>query len=194
MYNIIFLDVDGVLNGYNKLNVLGWDIACKTKCKKIQNWYRNLTDPCGVHEAKIKRLAKIVHSTNSKVVMSSCWRHSFWNVPYEEKTDRQKKLTDLLKKYNIEVIDITPRSHNGRREDEIICWLSKKEEKVKSFIILDDESADLECFKNSNLIQTVVFEKNTRKKLSTGLNDTHVKTAIDYLNNKKEARYVRNRY
>lgn len=193
MYNIIFLDIDGVLNGYNKLNTLGWKLACKTKNKKIKNWYRNLTDPCGIHESKVKRLAKIVHTTNSKIVMSSCWRGAFWNVPYEQKTDRQKKLTDLLKKYNIEVIGITPRAINGRREDEIITWLAKNEEKVKNFIILDDESADLTCFKYSNLIQTVSYNSHTRKKKGTGIKNEHVKKAIDFLNADRREQYVRNR-
>ena len=83
---IIFLDIDGVLNGYNFWSILGWRLACLTHNDKITEWYRKTTDPCGVHENKVKRLAKIVHKTKAKVVMSSSWRDYFWKVPYEEIT------------------------------------------------------------------------------------------------------------
>lgn len=185
MYNIIFLDIDGVLNGYTFLNTLGWKFVCFTKSKKLQNWYRNITDPSGVHESKVKRLSKLVKQTNSKVVMSSTWRHFFWNTPYEEKTDRQKKLQDLLNKYNIEVIGITPSLQSNRREDEIIFWLSNNQEKVKKYIILDDEKSDLTCFENSNLIQTVTYYPRKFKRFwikDTGLTNKHVKKAIEYIN------------
>ena len=52
--NIIFLDIDGVLNGYNKWNLLGWEIVCLTKSEGIKNWYRKFTDPFGVHESKVR--------------------------------------------------------------------------------------------------------------------------------------------
>lgn len=189
MYNIIFLDIDGVLNGYNFWNLLGWKIACFLKNKHIKNWYRKVSDPFGVHKTKVKRLSKIVKNTNAKIVMSSSWRGGFWNVPYEEKTDHQKKLTDLLNKYNIEVIDITPKSKTGRRDEEIISWLSKNEEKVKGFIILDDERFDLECFAESNLIQTSSVKKGDIIKghwqENTGLKRKHVKRAINYLNGER---------
>lgn len=68
---IIFLDIDGVLNGYNFWNVLGWKLCCLTKSNKLKNFYRKLTDPCGIHESKVKRLGKIVDKTGAKVVMSS---------------------------------------------------------------------------------------------------------------------------
>ena len=184
--NIIFLDIDGVLNGYNMWNVLGWQIICLTKSKKLKCWYRKITDTCGVHERKVKRLAKIVRETNSKVVMSSSWRFGWWNTPYEQQFEDHKKLTDLLNKYNIEIIDITPGSLKGRRDREILSWLAKNEDKVRQFVILDDERYDLECFVGSNLVQTSSIGKgqmimgHTRE--NTGLKNKHVKQAIKILN------------
>ena len=185
MYNIIFLDIDGVLNGYNFWSLLGWKIACITHSKHIKDWYRKVSDPCGIHEKKVKKLAKIVSKTDAKVVMSSCWRFSFWKTPYEEKTGNQKKLTDLLKKYQIEVIDITSRSSDGNRSKEINTWLSQNKDKVKDFIVLDDERFDLECFVGDHLIQTSSVKKGQIIKghwvENTGLRNKHVKMAINYL-------------
>ena len=35
-FNIIFLDIDGVLNGYNKWNLLGWNIVKRIKYKPLE--------------------------------------------------------------------------------------------------------------------------------------------------------------
>ena len=119
---IIFLDIDGVLNGYGFIGYIGWEIVCLLKNEYIKEWYRKISDPCGIHESKMRRLAKIVKKTNAKVVMSSSWRFGWWKTPYEEMYEDQKKLTDLLKKYEIDVIDITPRSIDGKRDKEILSW------------------------------------------------------------------------
>lgn len=183
--NIIFLDIDGVLNGYNKWNLLGWKIVCLTKSKRLKCWYTKLTNPYGVHERKVKRLAKIVRATNAKVVMSSSWRFGWWNTPYEKQSKNQKKLTDLLNKYNIEVIDITPDSPDGRRDKEIMEWLAKHEDMVRRFVILDDERYDLECFVDSHLVQTSLVDKGEMimgyDREDTGLKNKHVKKAIEIL-------------
>lgn len=184
---IIFLDIDGVLNGYNFWSLFGWYIFRISST--FSNWYRNKINPSGIHEKKVKRLAKIIQNTNAKVVMSSSWRIGFWDVSYEEKIGRQKVLADMLNKYNIDVIDITPYSNNGRREDEIIAWLSRHEDEVESFVILDDERSDLQCFVGSNLVQT---SSVPRGKMimghwyeNTGLKNKHVKKAIKILNEKR---------
>lgn len=183
--NIIFLDIDGVLNGYNKWNLFGWNIVCLTKSEGLKRLYRKLTDPCGVHKRKVKRLAKIVRATNAKVVMSSSWRFSWWNTPYEKQSEDQKKLTNLLNKYNIEVIDITPRSSDGRRDREILEWMAKNEDMVKRFVILDDERYELECFVDSYLVQTSSVGKGQMimgyDREDTGLKSLHVKKAIEIL-------------
>lgn len=183
--NIIFLDIDGVLNGYNRWNFLGWNVICLTKSKRMKYWYKKLTEPFGIHERKIKRLAKIVRATNAKVVMSSSWRFGWWNTPYEKQFEDQRKLTDLLNKYKIEVIDITPRSSDGRRDKEIIEWLTKHENSVKQFVILDDERYDLECFVGSHLVQTSSVGKGQMimgyDREDTGLKNRHVRKAIEIL-------------
>lgn len=183
--NIIFLDIDGVLNGYNNWNLFWWNIVCLTKNKKLRHWYAKLTNPFGIHERKVKRLAKIVRVTNSKVVMSSSWRFHWHNTPYKKQFKNEKKLTDLLNKYNIKVIDITPRSLDRRRDKEIMGWLAKHEHMVRRFVILDDERYDLECFADTHLIQTSSINKGKMimgyAKENTGLKNKHVKKAIAIL-------------
>lgn len=143
---IIFLDIDGVLNGYGFWSCFGWKIACLTHNETIKEWYRKISDPCGVHENKVKLLSKIVNATSAKIVMSSSWRSAFWKIPYEKKNPDLKKLSDLFDKYNITVIGITPRINIGKRADEINAYISEHKNEIDNFIILDDERFDLECF------------------------------------------------
>lgn len=184
---IIFLDIDGVLNGYGFCEYIGWKVVCFFKNKNLKNWYRKVTDPCGVHESKVKRLAKIIKKTNAKVVMSSSWRIGWWQRPYENMFDDQKKLTDLLKKYNIEVIDVTPNLSGCKRDEEILHWLYEHDGEVEKFIILDDENSFLRAFDNDErFIQTSTVTLGQmicghwREK--TGLKRKHMKKAIKILN------------
>lgn len=181
---IIFLDIDGVLNGYNPLNLFGWNIVSKLHVG--ENWYRKVTSPCGVHESKVKRLAKIVRETNAKVVMSSTWRSGYWKLLHQVDGIEYKchepnliKLATLLQKYNIHVIDITPKSSDGRREDEIVAWLSRHEDEVESYLVLDDEKTDLQCFVDDRLVQTVSGKGRWKY---MGLKNTHINQSIDILN------------
>ena len=181
--NVIFLDIDGVLNGYNFWNLLGWNIISKFNSDRLKSWYRDITEPFGVHERKVKRLAKIVHNAmNTKVVISSCWRFGLQsnNLSYA-----QRKLLDLFDKYDIEIYDYTPILTSRKRENEIMAWLSKHKE-VNKFIILDDENFDLQCFMGKELIQTSSVPKGKYIKgkwyENTGLKNKHVRQAIKMLN------------
>ena len=181
--NVIFLDIDGVLNGYNFWNLLGWNIISKFNSDRLKDWYRDITEPFGVHERKVKRLAKIIHNTmNTKVVISSCWRFGLQsnNLSYA-----QRKLLDLFDKYDIKIYGYTPRSESGKRDEEIKAWLSKHKE-VNKFIILDDENFDLQCFIGKELIQTSSVPRGEYIKgqwyENTGLKNKHVRQAIKMLN------------
>ena len=180
--NVIFLDIDGVLNGYNFWNLLGWDIISKFKSNRLKSWYRELTEPFGVHERKVKRLAKIVHKTDAKVVISSSWRSGLQS---NNLSDSEKRLLDLFDKYDIEIYDYTPILPSRKRENEIMAWLFRNPQ-VNKFIILDDENADLQCFIGKELIQTSSVSRSRMIKgrwyENTGLKRKHVRQAIKILN------------
>lgn len=184
---IIFLDIDGVLNGYNKwtYRIINISKVLHIPTKIIRNTLRIFE----VKEKYVKRLSKIVKNTGAKIVMSSSWRHGYWNTPYEEKYRDQKRLHDLLDKYSLEVIDITPSSKNGKREDEINQWLRETKFAIDSFVILDDESYDLQSFIGKELVKTSkVIDGDMIKGLpyeDTGLKRSHVKQAIKILNRRE---------
>lgn len=192
---IIFLDIDGVLNGYNFWNQLGWRLVCLINNKRLKQWYRDTTEPFGIHTPKFKRLAKIVRKTGAKIILSSCWRWRLTETPFEEMSKHELKFYNLCKKYNIGIYDITPRSKRGRRDEEIITWLSRfetdrllsgRKDKDYKFVILDDERYDLECFAGKELVQTSSVKKGQMIKghwqETTGLRNKHVRKAIKILN------------
>lgn len=181
---IIFLDIDGVLNGYNQLSTFGWRIVCLTHCDRLIEWYRKCSDVTGIHERKVKLLARIVHETGAKVVISSSRRFCIWN---KMQFPDDEKFISLCKKYDIELIDITPKSQDGVRCKEILTWLARNEDRVDTFVVLDDERFDLECFVGSHLVQTSSVKKGQVirgcGKENTGLRRKHVKQAIKILLN-----------
>lgn len=192
---IIFLDIDGVLNGYNFWNQLGWLIVSKINNDKLKGWYRDITEPFGIHTPKFKRFVKIVKKTGAKVVISSSWRRRLTQTPYEEMDKHELKFHNLCRKYNIGIYDITPYSKIGRRDEEIITWLSRfetdrllsgRKDKDYKFVILDDERYDLECFADKELVQTSSVKKGQMIKghwqETTGLRNKHVRKAIKILN------------
>lgn len=116
--DIIFLDVDGVLNSarnaiqeYNKYMISrsGYNYPFDKEC--------------------VLNLKKIVEQTGAALVVSSAWRRT--------QTGR-KKLLEELKKYDLneKVIGYTPIM-NGFRETEIEEYLKLFKE-IPPFIILDD--------------------------------------------------------
>ena len=116
--NIIFLDVDGVLNSYNKL------IEIYNKTGKPHSGSNFPFD-----EKCLENLKILVEETNAKIVITSTWRK------YE---NDMEILFNELKKYDLDkqVIGYTPII-NKKREEEIIEYLNKLNIKV-NFIIIDD--------------------------------------------------------
>lgn len=183
---VIFLDIDGVLNGYSWWTRFVYPIIRKLHLlKKVNKYY----DLFGVRTYRVFLLSIIVKITGAKIVLSSSWRHG-WNTPYEKCGDRMKELKDKLKKFKLEVIDITPSISTKRtssdRGVEIKWWLDHALSKgyiVESFVILDDEKFDLTEFEGKGLIIT---SRNGEVKghwsENTRLKPKHVFQAIRILN------------
>lgn len=126
--NVVFLDIDGVLNSsayFEKLR--------KEQKEKgiLQKKHEELSD------YHLKNLAELVRETNAKIVLSSTWR--------QLKDDNTKEIKEMwdylvssLAKYNLEIYDITPIVQMNRPL-EIKTWLDNQEEKNISFVSLDDD-------------------------------------------------------
>jgi len=112
---VLFLDVDGVLNGYNtRQTVFGWTF---------------------VDDDKIENLKQIIDATGADIVLSSTWRickddpkeHNLYN-----------KLCDKLAEHGLFIMDVTPQLP-GVRGVEIKAWLDAHPEYTE-FVILDDDN------------------------------------------------------
>jgi hypothetical protein len=127
--NIIFLDIDGVLNSLESVKEFG-----------VGAMFNDMP-----HEMHLKWLKKIINATMAKVVISSTWRN--------ECNARMFEYLFFALGFAIECIGTTPVLHNHPRGDEIWTWIvdrNKKAEESKdrhwivrpvgNIVILDDDS------------------------------------------------------
>ena len=116
--NIIFLDVDGVLNSRNKL------IEIYNKTQKPHSGNNFPFD-----EKCLENLKKLVEETNAKIVITSTWRK------YES---NMNILITKFKTYDLDkhVIGYTPIL-DTKREEEIIEYLNNLDNNI-NFVIIDD--------------------------------------------------------
>ena len=141
--NIIFLDVDGVLNSLSYLKEL-----CRND-KRPYSGYDYPFDPRCMNNLK-----RLVEETDSYLVISSCWRmHEIG----------KKILLSELKKYGLDtrVIGYTKILHKTRGE-EIKEFIKILDENVH-YIIIDDDSdfADLKEYLVKTNYQNGLTEKET---------------------------------
>ena len=129
--NILFLDVDGVLNHDNSKAMCGGLI--------------------GISDCNLKVLKQIIDLYDFKVVLSSTWRHS-WNT--EDNCDRYMK--NKFRKFDIKILDITStKTSDGNRGMQIIEWL--KSHNVDKWVVLDDEIFN--DFEQYGIIENLVKTK-----------------------------------
>lgn len=186
---IIFLDIDGVLNGWDFSEYVKYNIWNIIPFKKIKDFIRSKSHCTDVDEKRVKRLGKICKRTGAKVVLSSSWRngllHHSGKRHYD--LDSNKLFWDLMDKYHIEVIGKTPKlEESHKREDEIMAWLSEHRYEIESYVILDDEDADLQMFADNHLVKTSHKDYEgyicCNELKWSGLANEHVKQAIKMLN------------
>ncbi len=127
MYNIIFLDIDGVLN-------------CNAYKKERQEDYF-------VDEDKVKIFSKLVHEVEDvKLILHSAWR--FWfDEKLNPKNDVAKNLIILLAKYQISISGMTPdlttpeihktKKFSKVKAKEILLYLQENPN-FKNWVVIDD--------------------------------------------------------
>ena len=192
---IIFLDIDGVLNGYTRFTRIWMNIASILHLSKFIHRYYDIF---GVHKKYVRILSKIVHGSGAKVVVSSSWRGDWMLSDHLPNWERKASFKKWMKYYNIEVIDITPKIYlekGDSRPLEIIQWLEDHEDiDIESYCIIDDECQELiKYFPNnvvctSNLgLQERDYENDTVYE-NSGLTRQHIKEALDILNSNDKER------
>lgn len=124
--NIIFFDIDGVLNSYNT--------------------------SMGIDEKTLDRLINLAKSTNSKLVMSSSWKDVLIHPEIYSEPDR-KFVENLIDDLGDLFIGHTPDVDEDNRELEIQGWLEEHPE-VDNFVILDDQPFNFQEMFESQFVKT----------------------------------------
>lgn len=157
--NVIFLDVDGVLNSSEYFN-----IADKSNGNyDLADYYLN-------------NLAQIYNLCNAKIVLTSTWRK------YPPEHEISKYLVESLAKYGMVIYSKTEVIDNDRPL-EIKSWLDSQLHKEDiNFVILEDEYEDgYEKYNLNNCFVKTSFYGDSIE--TSGLTVEAVKQAIEILNN-----------
>lgn len=128
--NVIFLDIDGVLNS-NFRN---------------ENHQREISDGTFIDEEKVQLLALLVKKTNAKLIL-----HSGWRIWFDDEMKPLRKeaanLVELLSHEGLRIEGMTPdltteeirrtKKFSLVKADEILAWL-QSQENISGWVVLDD--------------------------------------------------------
>lgn len=150
---VIFLDVDGVLNG----------AASTSQCRGM----------VGIDGDKVRRLRSIVEQTGARIVLISSWKEEWYREPdkKEWQDESANYLDRKLRRERLHAIDKTDDTFCERGES-ILRWL-RKIPRVERFAILDDETFDYDA---CGLMPYLV-----RTNEQTGLTEADVRAAVELL-------------
>ena len=160
--NVIFLDIDYVLNGKSTTDHIG--------CIR------------GIDDEKVALLKELVDYSNAIIVLSSSWKE-YWskNLLHDGKSCRGntpkrygRYINHKLAKYGLIITDKVPNIYWRDRSTEIILWLHDHPE-IKNFVILDDIDFNWER-KNLDTHWVNTYEKDGCD-WAEGLTPYHIKKA-----------------
>ncbi|MBE3086037.1 MAG: hypothetical protein IMZ64_07460 [Bacteroidetes bacterium] len=134
--NIVFLDLDGVLNTPQ------YAVQAFSMWKRTDGWFKSRDKYGQVFDPlACACLEYLVHSTGAKVVISSTWRMSGLEVMQQMFKDREIAVdvigitpteVDVVERGTLEYYDLVDRGH------EIQQWVNDNE--VSNYVILDDHN------------------------------------------------------
>lgn len=130
MRNVIFLDIDGVLNSVFWNNTHEMEISNGTL----------------IDDEKVRLLARLVRSTGAEIILHSGWR--FWFDPEMKPLRKEAEtLADMLRAEGITLAGKTPdhsteeirrtKKFSLVKAGEIFSWLDEHRD-VERWIVLDD--------------------------------------------------------
>ena len=156
--NIIFLDIDGVLNaeddfGPNKENP-------------------HIGHNRGISTNKAKLLQQIVDETKSRIVLVSTWKRRYIKYLNNHEDEVGEYLTHKFNEVGLNIYDTTIRydfDDSKSRGLEISLWLIDHKEEVDNWILIDDdERIDYEKFDIlSHLVKTSPYAGLTNEIVDT---------------------------
>lgn len=134
--NVIFLDIDGVLN----------DSQSKTK---TPNGF------VGIDDKKVKALGEIAKYLDAKIVLSSTWKNEWSKDKYLCSKDAIYMINKLKYKGNILIYDKINETTEVSRGWDILQWI--RNHNVDKYIILDDFGFDFLEYEeiSSHVIKTL---------------------------------------
>ena len=149
---VIMLDIDGVLNP-----------SCSMADRRFT---RQICD-----DGCVERLKRIVEATDAKIVLTSTWRFGALMPECPSLVAEFDRLRAEMKLYGLKIFSVTKKL--GRRDDEIMNWL-EHHPNVESWVAIDDDSFDM--------TSVIEAERFVHTNTVIGLQDKHIKLAIDILN------------
>lgn len=159
--NIVFLDIDGVLNS------MPYFESIKDKRDRTHN---------EIDESKLPLLKRIVEENNAHIVLSSTWR----DLDHEEETycyAMWQYLINSLAKYDMKIMSKTPLIAQ-KRPLEIKTWLDNRVDKEDiKWISLDDDCSEEDYEEygiGGHLVHTKFFTYDIN---DGGLQEKHVALA-----------------
>ena len=126
-HNILFLDVDGVLNH--------------------KSWRENNDDYFDkpICAENMEHLKAIINATRAKIVLTSSYRR-YWNEGKIQVDPIGDYITRMFAEYDLEIDSKTPEFEGNDRKAEIEAWLLTHQEQVENYVIIDDVDYGYEQF------------------------------------------------
>lgn len=152
MNNIVFLDIDGVLNK-------GRDNTKSDRFRYDDKWSHpeDEFDLYYINPELVQRFVKMVEDFDLKIVISSTWR-------YDETLDSLKEMLGNRFLPTERIIGVTPEFEGFPRKDEIRYYILHSEIPIDKYIIIDDDPNANYNSKQGKYFQTS-FEKGYTEKI-----------------------------
>ena len=154
MRDIIFLDIDGVLN----------DASTKETIKGV----------VGVSDGKLKILKKIVEDNGAEIILTSSWKDD-WEYPCNRPSDKHtiygQYLDDRFAEFNLAIAGKTEDDwvHRG---NGILQWLANYD--WEHFVVLDDQIY-------IDFRKCGIFRHLVQTSWKTGLREKHIRKVAEVL-------------
>lgn len=160
-YNVILLDVDGVLNNI--------ETAVTFNGYPFVDGYL------------INRLKKIIDETGAVVVLISTWNRGYWHKEYEEEF---KALYEELSKYRVFIYGCTKFIYDRQFpdiEEDLFEWLNENSDIINQFVIIDDDISHYKFSTTEIVEKSPLFNHLVIPNSNFGLSEEDVLNAISIL-------------